>query len=576
MAKVRKPVKSALDSLVKSPTGIAGLDEITGGGLPKGRPTLVCGGPGSGKTVMAMEFLIRGAQQFDEPGVFMAFEESDEDLKKNFASMGFDLDEMIEAKKIALDHVRIVRSDIIETGEYDLTGLFLRLESAINSVGAKRVVLDTIETLFSGFENEAILRAELHRLFRWLKTKGVTAIISGERGEGTLTRYGLEEYVADCVILLDNRVKDQLVTRRLRILKYRGSSHGVDEYPFLVGDHGISVLPVTSLGLDHTVSLDRISSGIDRLDSMLGGKGYYRGSSILVSGTAGTGKSSVAAHFIDAACRRGERSLIFAFEESESQIIRNMRSIGIDLEQWIKKGLLRTHSARPTVFGLEAHLLGIHRILEELQPRVVVIDPVSNLTSVGDKWEVSSMLMRLIDYLKANHMTCLLTDLTPGDSPGDYTEIRISSLMDTWITLSFTQTGGERNRSLSILKSRGMAHSNQLREVLITEHGVTLADVYVGSGGVPMGSARSAQEAADKAAAVVRDGEMERKQRDVERKRKMLEAQVTLLRAQYEAEAEDLQASIAQDETRREAVAEERSEMGRIRKADKAPRGKGK
>jgi circadian clock protein KaiC len=574
MAKAKKEVKPVQVSLVKSPTGIMGLDEITGGGFPKGRPTLVCGGPGSGKTVLAMEFLVRGALQYDEPGVFMAFEETEEDLKANFASLGFDLDEMIKAKKIALDHVYVNRSDIIETGEYDLSGLFLRLETTIKGVGAKRVVLDTIETLFSGFENEAILRAELQRLFRWLKSRGVTAVITGERGDGSLSRYGLEEYVADCVILLDNRVREQLVTRRLRIIKYRGSSHGVDEYPFLVGNRGISVLPVTSMGLAHTASVERVSSGNERLDFMLDGKGFYRGSSILISGTAGTGKTSFAAHFIDAACRRGERSLFFAFEESESQILRNMRSIGIDLDQWIKKGLLRTHSARPTVFGLEAHLLGMHRLVEEWRPSVVTIDPVSNLMSVGDRAEVTSMLMRLIDYLKANGITCLCTDLTPGNSTGEYTEVRISSLMDTWICLSYAHAGGERNRSLSILKSRGMGHSNQLREVLITDHGVDLKDVYLGPGGVPMGSARSAQEAVNKAEELARKQDTDRKRRELERKRKMMEAQLTLVRTQFEAEEELLKTRIEQEEELGLMAAENREELGRVRRADKPSRGK--
>jgi len=461
------PTRAA--ELPKALTGIWGLDEVTRGGLPKGRPTLVCGGPGSGKTLLALTFLVNGAVRFDEPGVLMTFEENGDEIASDVASLGFDLPALIAAKKLAVDYVRVERSEIEETGEYDLEGLFVRLDYAIQTVGAKRVVLDTIESLFAGLSNANILRAELRRLFRWLKDRGMTAVITGERGEGLLTRQGLEEYVSDAVILLDHRVHDQTSTRRLRVVKYRGSHHGTNEYPFLIGTDGISVLPVSSLALQHDAPLERVSSGITRLDEMLSGEGYYRGSTILVSGTAGCGKTSFSAHFLDAACRRGERCLWFLFEESPQQLLRNMLSIGIDLEPWVTAGLLQFHADRPSRHGLETHLVAMHHVVADFRPAVTVIDPVTNLMTVGTYADVQAMLTRLIDHLKTENVTAMLTSLTPGTIDADST---ISSLMDTWIVLSNTDEGGVYRRGLGVLKSRGMAHSNEVREFVLTDHGL--------------------------------------------------------------------------------------------------------
>jgi len=495
---------TANPSLPKAPTGIQGLDEITGGGFPRGRPTLICGSAGAGKTLLAMEFLVCGAIEYDEPGVFMAFEETASELAQNVRSLGFDLDELARQKKLVVDYVRIERSEIDETGDYDLEGLFIRLGAAIDSIGAKRVVLDTIENLFAGLQNQGILRAELRRLFRWLKDKGVSAVITAERGEGALTRHGLEEYVSDCVILLDHRVVDQVSTRRLRIVKYRGTAHGTNEYPFLIDEGGFSVLPVTSLGLQHVVSEERISSGVPRLDTMLGGEGYYRGTTVLVSGTAGTGKTSLASHFVDAACRRGERSLYFSFEESPGQLIRNMRSIGLNLEQWTKKNLLQFHSSRAMFYGLEMHLAIIHKVVNEFRPEVVVIDPIGSLIQAGNSRDAHTMLIRLIDFLKQQGITAFLTNLTSGGEALERTDVEISSIVDTWLFMRDIELGGERNRALYVLKSRGMAHSNQLREFLLTPDGVDLLDVYVGPEGVLTGSSRMSQEAREKAAAMER------------------------------------------------------------------------
>lgn len=556
--------------LEKCPTGISGFDEISNGGLPKGRPSLICGSAGCGKTVLAMEFLLRGAIQYKEPGVFVSFEETPKDLAENFASLGYDLNDLIARKLIAMDHVYIERSEIEETGEYDLEGLFIRLAHAIDSIKAKRIVLDTIESLFSGLSNEGILRAELRRLFHWLKDRGITAVITGESGEKSITRYGLEEYVADCVILLDFRVREQISTRRLRIIKYRGSSHGADEYPFLIERTGISILPVTSLGLEHTVSSERISSGIPRLDSMLAGKGFYRGSTILISGTAGTGKTSFANKFVEAACRRGERCLYLAFEESANQIIRNMKSIGTDLAPWVKKGTLKFHASRPSLYGLEMHLVTIHNLIAEFKPRIVIVDPVSNLTAVGSSVEVKSVLTRLFDYLKSAHVTPLLTDLVHFGHNLESTNEEISSLIDTWILLRDIEINGERNRGLYILKSRGMAHSNQIREVLLSDRGIELLNVYLGTGGVLTGSARAAQEAQEKAEARDYQRDVDRKMREQERKRKVLEAKIEGLRAEFDMESEELRFMAADEKKKRNGVISERAEMARLRKADRS------
>jgi len=479
------PRRSRGPELPKTSTGIRGLDEITRGGLPQGRPTLVCGGPGSGKTLLALTFLVNGAIQFDEPGVLMTFEENDQEIASDVASLGFDLPELIAAHKLAVDYVRVERSEIEETGEYDLEGLFVRLDHAIRSVGAKRVVLDTIESLFAGLKNDSILRSELRRLFRWLKEQGVTAVITGERGDGLLTRQGLEEYVSDAVILLDHRVHDQVSTRRLRVVKYRGSYHGTNEYPFLISADGISVLPVSSMALQHEAPLERVSSGIARLDEMLSGKGFYRGSTILVSGTAGTGKTSLAAHFLDAACRRGERCLCFLFEESPQQLLRNMRSIGIDLEPWVGAGLLRFHADRPSRYGLETHLVTMYETVAAFKPTVTVIDPVTNLMTVGTYADVQAMLTRMIDHLKTENITAMLTSLMPGQIDIERTETAISSLMDTWMVLANDPVDGRHRRGLYVLKSRGMAHSNELREFVLTDQGLTMRDAVSDPRGTP-------------------------------------------------------------------------------------------
>jgi len=476
------------NNLPKIPTGITGLDEITLGGIPKGRPTLICGGPGCGKTLLSIEFIVKGATEFNEPGVFVTFEEKAEDLMANAASLGFDLQKLEKTKKIRLDYVRIERNEIEETGEYDLDGLFIRLAYAIDSIKAKRIVLDTIENLFSGLSNEGILRAELRRLFMWLKEKGVTAIITGEQGAGKLTRHGLEEYVSDCVILLDHRVINQISTRRLRIVKYRGSLHGTNEYPFLIDEDGVMVLPVTSLKLERSVSSERISTGIPSLDEMFGSRGVFRGSSVLVSGTAGTGKTSIASYFIHETCKRKERCLFFAFEESPEQIIRNMKSISLDLEAPRKKGLLQFHSARPALYGLELHLSTIYKIVRQFRPSTVVLDPISNLISVGLINEVNSMLLRLIDFLQGDGITVVMTTLT--DLMEERVNEGVSSLVDTWISVKEIEANGERNKFLYVRKSRGMKHSNQVRELVISDAGLELAEIYIGPSGVMVGSQR--------------------------------------------------------------------------------------
>jgi circadian clock protein KaiC len=565
---VDKRARRLPPQLPKAPTGITGLDEITGGGLPRGRPTLVCGGAGCGKTLLAMEFLVRGIRQFNEPGVFMAFEETEPELTANVASLGFNLPDLQKKKRLALDHVHLERSEIEETGEYDLEGLFVRLASAIDKVKAKRVVLDSLEALFAGLPNEAILRAELRRLFRWLKERRLTTIITAEQGRNTLTRHGLEEYVSDCVIFLDHRVVNQVATRRLRIVKYRGSAHGTSEYPTLIDDSGLSILPISSLTLDYPVSSARISTGIPRLDAMLGGKGFYQGSSVLVSGTAGSGKSSLAATFADSVCSTGGRCLYFSFEEAPQQIMRNMKSIGINLARHVNQGRLRFHSLRSTLFGLEQHLVMLHKRVLDFQPRAVIMDPVTNLAAIGTDAEIKTMLTRTIDYLKNQGITALFTSLTSAGSNLEDSEVGISSLMDTWLLLQMVQSASERNRLLYVLKSRGMSHSNQMREFLLTDRGIRLIDVYTGPGAVYTGAARLSQEAQDQAQATLLADAAARKKRQVEQDAAVLQAQIQALQAKLAVLQDDAAVGTRLEHHRLSALARERATLSRARGGD--------
>ncbi|KON81264.1 circadian clock protein KaiC [Azoarcus sp. PA01] len=566
--------------LEKAPTGIDGFDDITEGGLPRGRPTLVCGSAGCGKTLFGMEFLARGAAEFDEPGVFVAFEETPEELTRNAASLGFDLAALSAQGKLALEHIYLERSEIEETGEYDLEALFIRLGYAVDQIGAKRIVLDTLEALFAALPNEFILRAELRRLFRWLKQKGLTAVITGERGAGTLTRHGLEEYVSDCVILLDVRMAEQVATRRLRIVKYRGSRHGSNEYPFLI-DRGFTVLPITSVGLEHEASEERISTGIAQLDTMLEGKGLYRGSSVLLSGTAGSGKSSIAVHFAQASCARGERCLYFAFEESQQQILRNMRSIGVDLDRCVTGGLLSFHNARPTQLGLEMHLALMYKTIRTFRPRMVIVDPISNFMSLGTQIEVRAMFTRLVDYLKTEGITAVFTSLTSGSAAEtpEHTETEISSIIDAWLLLRDIETDGERNRAMYILKSRGMSHSNQIREFVLSERGIELIEVYTGPEGVLTGSARVAREAQSREAQLDRAAQLELTRAQLEHRRHAIEAQVAALHAELAAEAAAFDTALKTEQGRNARFSEDRDRMATQRKKGSSaatPKRKGK
>ena len=554
--------------LPKAPTGINGFDDVTYGGLPRGRPTLVAGGAGSGKTMFAMEFIVHGATMFNEPGVYVTFEENITDLKKNFASLGFDLQKLIDEKKIAVDHVFVERSQIEETGEYNLEALFIRLGYAIDSIGAKRVALDTIEVLFAGLRNDAVVRSELLRLFRWLKDRGISAVVTGEKGEKTLTRYGLEEYIADCVIMLDNRVTEELATRRLRVIKYRGSEHGADEHPFIIGKDGITIFPITSIKTDYKISKERISTGVAGLDTMLDGKGYFRGSSVLVSGTAGTGKTSFAAYFADATCGRGEKCLYFAFEETQDQIIRNMSSIGIDLAQWVKKGLLKFHITRPALYGLETHLVMMEDDIKKFNPRSVVIDPITDFSAVGGGREVKSMLTRLNDLMKSRSISIFFTDLIRGDIRPESPELYISSLIDTWIMLRNFEYSGERSRGITVLKSRGMPHSNQIREFVITGDGIELIKPYIGPAGVFMGSAKIAQEAKDNAALLDARRDIEHTKVKLAEKHKELEARLTALKAEYTVEETELVKSLEQKEQSLDIMMKDRKVMSKARKSE--------
>ena len=557
-----------LSALEKSPTGITGLDEISGGGLPKGRTTIVCGGPGCGKTMLGIEFLVRGATEFNEPGVLLAFEETPQEMARNVASLGFDLNGLVERKKLFFEYVYIEPSEIEETGDYDLEGLFIRLQNAIKAVGAKRVLLDTVEAIFSGFKNIGILRAEIRRLFRWLKDRGMTTVVTAERGEGTLTRHGLEEYVSDCVVLLDHRISEQTSTRRMRIVKYRGTSHGSDEYPFLIDEQGMSVLPITSLELQHAASAERVSSGIGDLDDMLEGEGYFRGSSVLITGTAGTGKTTLATSFADATCRRGEKCLYVAFEESFGQLSRNMRSVGFELNPWIKKGLLIHKAWRPSQYGMEMHLLRIHKLIEQFQPRAVVVDPITNLIGGSTEKDVHAMLTRLLDFLKMRKITALFTSLTAAGESLEHTNLAVSSLIDTWVLLRDIELNGERNRAVYLVKSRGMAHSNQLREFVMGKSGIQLIPAYVGAGGVLTGSSRLVQQAKERAEVLLREQEIESQKKELDRQRQALQAQIAALQSEFVAKEHQMQRLIDQAQQRERVLVTDEEAMSRNRGAN--------
>lgn len=558
----REPVPNAVP---KCPTGIHGLDEITVGGLPRGRPTLVVGSAGCGKTLMGMQFLVQGATQFDEPGVCISFEETADELAANVASLGLDVKDLIARKKLAIDFVYLEPSEVEETGEYNLEALFVRLAHAVDAVGAKRVLLDSVEALFAGLSNESILRAELRRLFRWLKEKDLTAIVTGERGAKGLTRHGIEEYISDCVIFLDHRVTESVSTRHLRVVKYRGSSHGTNDYPFLIDSDGISVLPITSLELKHAVSNEQVSTGLPKLDAMFGGKGYFRGSSILISGTAGTGKTTLAAHFVNAACARGERCAYFSFEESADQVVRNMRSVGVDLQRWIDQGLLLFHAARPTSFGLEMHLVKLHKLMIEFNPAIVVIDPITAMLQSGTPAETRTMLLRLIDFLKEQQITALMTTLTRAGDALELSEVEISSLVDTWLLVRDLESGGERNRGLYILKARGLAHSNQIREFRLTGQGVQISDVYLGDAGMLTGSALVAQKARDASEALLARQRIERHQASLDRKRKLLDSQIAALQLACDSEEQEIQQLIEQEQLRLKNVERDKASMAESR-----------
>ena len=556
---------SALAGIEKAPTGISGFDDVTVGGLPVGRPTLVCGSAGCGKTLFATTFLVNGAILYGEPGVFMSFEERAEDLVSNVSSLGYDLNTLIAERRISLDHVRVERSDIEESGEYDLEGLFIRLGFAVDSVGAKRVVLDTIETLFAGLQNAAVLRSELRRLFGWLKDRGLTTVITGERGDGALTRQGLEEYVSDCVILLDNRVEDQITTRRLRVVKYRGSAHGTNEYPFLIDEDGISVLPVTSTNLRHQVSSEVVPTGIPSLDAMFGPGGFYKGSSVLLSGVAGTGKTTITSFILDAACRRGERCMAFIFEESGEQVCRNVASVGLDLGRHVAGGLLRFEAARPTLYGLEMHLARMHRDILSFKPLIVVIDPVSSLR--GPASELHATLLRMVDMLKSRGITAVFTSLRSDGAFDLVGDLGLSSLMDTWIKLLDVEANGERTRTLYVIKSRGMSHSNQVREFQMSKRGISLVDAYVGPEGVLTGTARVVQEAQEEAALLRRQQDAERRRREIARRRTLIARQIAELQASLEAEEDEEQILHRQNEKRETILGTERRDIASRRSA---------
>jgi circadian clock protein KaiC len=550
--------------LEKAPTGISGLDQITEGGFPRGRVSLVAGSAGAGKTLLALEFLVAGARKYGEPGVLVSFEESVEKVTLNVRSLGFDLDQLQQDGLLTVMSFQVEPSEIIASGAFDLEPIFLMLDDAIQRIGARRIVLDTVEVLFGAFGDDSTVRAELNRLARWLEARGLTAIVTGERGTTSLTRHGIEEYVTDCVIVLDHRVTEEISTRRLRVVKYRGSAHGTNEFPFLISARGFVVLPITSVALDYRASDERVSTGVDRLDHMLGG-GVFRGSTSLVTGTAGTGKTSLGAHLVNAACARGDRALWVLLEESPAQVLRNMRSLGLDLKPWVDAGLLRIWSARPSAYGLETHLAVLAQLIEEVSPAVAVLDGIAGLANGASSSEVTSLVARQLDLLKSREITTMATSLGHGD---EASTIEMSSLVDNWLLLRNVEANGERNRLLFVLKSRGTAHSNQVREFVLTDHGIELVEVYVGAAGMLTGSARLAQEAVERDAEAQQADDLERHRRELRSTITEREAHLLAVQDQLAAERAEID-RIDRRERRQAAEAEtDRQTMATKRWAD--------
>jgi circadian clock protein KaiC len=546
----------------KCPTGISGLDSITGGGLPEGRPTLICGTAGSGKTMLATEFLVRGVLEFGEPGVLVAFEERASDLTANMASIGWDLTALQKEGKLAIESFG-TRDTGLDENPLDLSHLFARLELAIDEVGAKRVVLDSLEVPLAGLKDQATIRSELHRLSSWIKEKGVTAVITGERGTEALTKNGIEEYVSDCVILLDNRVIEEISTRRLRIVKYRGSRHELNEFPFLISDDGVKALPMSNLGLNYQVNTERFLTGIDELDSMLG-DGIYQGNNILINGTAGTGKTTIGATMSEASCKRGERVLMLLFEESPDQLIRNMKSIGVDLGKWREKGVLRMDANRPSSRTPEHHLMSCLKAVLEFKPDLVVVDPISSMIESGTHGQSWAFMMRLVDLLKTHMVTSVFLDLSDEDSETK-TQAGVSSLMDTWIRLRAVERYGGRDPVLSLIKSRGTAHSRQDREFYFTPEGLKFIPPYIGPGGVVTGSARAAQEVLDKAERVKRTHELEGSRLALKMAKTQHEAQMNALKAEFEAKKIKLEREIRDMEEAEQVRDDDRLRMASMR-----------
>lgn len=549
----------------RAPTGIAGLDSVTAGGLPAGRATLMCGSAGCGKTLLAMAFVVNGAARFNEPGVFMAFEETVDDLIANAHTLGLDARGQVDAGRLVVESAGLDPGQIEGDANFTLDGLLIRLEHSIDRIGARRVVIDTLDVVFAALPDARTVRRELHRLCHRLRERGVTLLLTGERAAGSLSRGGVEEYVVDCVITIDHRVQAQMSTRRLRVLKYRGSAHGTNEYPFLIDDQGITVMPISSAALEHGAPLARVPSGIGALDAMLGGQGYFQGSTVLVSGTAGSGKTSVSAHFVHAACGRGKRCVVFLFEESPQQWLRNMRSIGLDLLPWQQQGLLRFHAARPSLHGLEMHLAASLQEIEAFDPSCVVVDPISSFDAVGNVLEVKAMLVRLIDQLKTRATTVMMTSLTHAGGGIEHTEQEISSIVDTWLVLRDIEGSGERNRCLHVLKSRGMSHSNQVREFRLTDSGVQLSEVYLGDGQVLTGAARASQEARERAASAERAAAMHRREQALQRRREALDNHIAALRAEFDAEAADLGRELGAERNAEGQIERDRLDMARLR-----------
>ena len=554
-------VKSSSDIVS---TGVKGLDDVLGGGIPQGHAMLLVGKPGTGKSILSMEYLLHGIELHKENGVYISFEESEKQIISNAASFGWKFEEMVKKNKLAISYIDMQPEQMRTVGDYDLSALILRVKGAIKKVNARRVVIDGINNLLSTFDDERIIRSDLLRLIREIKEVNATIFITGERGHDSWSKMGFEEYLADGLMHLDNRTDGNYQTREIQVVKCRGINHYTGKSPFIINSEGMSIRPLITADFDYKVLKSRVSTGIADIDNMLGGKGLYRGSTVYITGPSGAGKTSISSSFANGACSRGERALFLAFEESSDQIIRNMKSIGLSLDKWVNEKLLYFYTARATTNSLEGHLDNIMTMVREVEPTCVVLDPISAFRPIANENETKLMLIRLNDYLRARKITTVFTALSSDGEYSEHADVQLSSIADTWIVVRIMDYKGERNNVMQLMKSRGMSHSRQMKEMYFTGNGLKLQNVYQGPEGVLTGAARIGQEKYEKLKEARNVIEIDKNRKKIERKKSLLEASIEALKHEYEEELEALHAAIEEAEEQNSKIKETRKEIENI------------